>query len=353
MVLFNDTLPPKPKTLFSKCLTWAIRIVLLVIGLFILFVGCLNLLQGKGEAQKGGIEKTLSRVTGKETHIAQLNNFTLFPEIVFDMKGIKNGLFSDTQITVQDFLFRAPGVLLVHRNGVFRDINIKHINFMKDNQAVRSIDSIEVVDEESLPPYISIQFSRPSPLELRLDIEPLATNARGQQDYKIKKSSPFSFHWEDKTLSGRLFTENGKYYITGSGENMDASVSPFFSVDHTNIECFIGEFKFSGSKILIQNGLIKTQGSHTLHNIFPLEINLFEEKIRILESQTDILLSPKDSLIEKSDCAPYLNDTVTFIKNQARPTHRHPELVSGSHAYIHQILKQVQDDGRENDVFNS
>ncbi len=41
---------------------------------------------------------------------------------------------------------------------------------------------------------------------------------------------------------------------------------------------------------------------------------------------------------------------VIFIKNKTHPTPRHPELVSGSGEYMHEILKQVQGDGGKNNV---
>ncbi len=311
MVLFNDTLPPKPKTFWSKFLTWNIRLLLLFIALFFLFVGCLNLIQGNGETQKSGIEKTISGLTHKDTHIRELKTFELFPEIILDFNGIKNGLFSDQHINIQEAFFQAPGVLMMTRNGLFKDIDLKKIDFLKNNDLIHSIETIEIIhkekDNEESTPYVSLQFSFPLLIELRFEIETVSNtpSASGEYTYKIKSHFPFSLHWEDKVISGHFFGEGGKYYITGTGQNLDASEAPFFSIDHTNVSCFIGEFNLSDYTVSFKNGLMKTESMNPLHDVFPLKFNFFTQGIEILDLGPDPLFPPDPKALDKSLCSPY------------------------------------------------
>lgn len=304
MVLFNDTLPPKPKTFFGKCVTWAIRILLFFIALFLLFVGSLNLLQGNSDTQKRGIEKTVSYLSQKDTNIGDLHLFELFPEFHLKFSALKNGMFDDRQINIQDFDFRAPGVLLIKKNGIFRSIDIRHVDFLKDNAVIRSITSINVVDEEGHAPYISLQFSKPRQVELQLGLNLIGRSPYGDSQYELKTSFPFALHMNDTSFSGHFFSDDGKYYITGVGENTDSSLPPFAHNTQENVECFVAEYKISDYKIQIENGIFRTPSGSQNLPITPFEFDPFSDVLNIFEAQEDQPSSSLDiNAIMKSSCA--------------------------------------------------
>ncbi|MBL4589113.1 MAG: hypothetical protein JKY11_03415 [Alphaproteobacteria bacterium] len=304
MVLFNDTLPPKPKTFFGKCVTWAIRIILFFIALFLLFVGSLNLLQGNSDTQKSGIERTISYLSQKNTNIGELHIFELFPEFHLKFSALKNGMFDDRQINIQDFDFRAPGVLIVKKNGVFRSIDVRHLDFLKNNQVMRSITSIKIIDEEKNAPYLSFQFSQPYKAELQVGLNLIGRSPYGDGQYTVKSSFPFTLYIGESSFSGHVFNESDHMYITGVGKNTDSSLSPFTHNTQENVECFVAEYKISDYKIQIENGIFRTPSGSQNLPITPFEFDFFSDVLNKLDTQEDKPSSPLNiNAIMKSSCA--------------------------------------------------
>jgi len=299
MVLFNDTQPPKPPTVFSKCLKWVFRLVLVAMALILLIIGCLNLLQGNGETQKRGIERSIQGFTGKTTNITELKIFQLFPELHIAMKGVHSGLFSKEKIRVYDFDIRAPGISIFKQDGTFRDINIQDISFSKDNAIVRAITSVRVIDEAGLQntsaPHLLIEVSEPSPLQIQLGLDIIGANVQGNRDYRLKPSFPFSITLDQGTLSGHIL-DGG--FITGTA----ALSKSHFGLPAGDIECFFGKLSFEQQSINISNLWVKTQSSN-LVQIPSVHVPAFSQTYR--EDVSSPTPAPE---IKNSTCAAFMEE---------------------------------------------
>lgn len=284
MVLFNDTLPPKPKTLFSKCLTWFLRILFTLITLTLICLGCLNLLQGNGDTQKSGLEKTIDSLTGRQTNIRQLGSFQLFPELHIQMNGIKNGLFSDKSIHVQSFDVKAPGVSIFTQNGIFNHIDIQGIQFLSGTDLIHRIDSIYISDENKISPRLIINFSKPQNLKVELELK---------DHYKLKKNALVNIHWDGGQIEGRLMNNT---FFTGKG----SIHSSILDLPEEDIDCFFARFSLSANGLKLSNIWLKSE-SESLKASPEIQFSYFDQP-----SLGDVSKLMYDPQITNSACASFI-----------------------------------------------
>lgn len=287
MVLFNDTLPPKPPTLIGKCLTWALRLVLLIIVLFGFFVGSLNLLQGTGDTQKSGLEKTINALTNRSTNITKLIKFELFPELHVAFKGVKNGLFSDRYASVYSFKLRAPGSSLFNQSGVIREIDIQHLKFIEDGNLIHHIEQVYIDAEDKQNQKLIIEFIKPKDLSVTIGLT-------GTTNLKIAKDAPFSVTWNDNSLHGYL-TDDG--FITGTGSLKE----PTLGLQAGQLDCFFGKLSLSSQYLGISDLWAKTS-KEDLTKIPSVSFTTFSQPT--FAEASDMIY---DEDIKNSTCANFLN----------------------------------------------
>ena len=284
MVLFNDTLPPKPKTLLSKCLTWFLRILFIVITLTLICLGCLNLLQGNGDTQKSGLEKTIDSLTGRQTNIRQLEAFQMFPELHIQMSGIRNGLFSDKSIHVRSFDVKAPGVSIFTKSGVFNHLDIQNIEFLLGTDLVHSIENVRIIDKGDSSPYLVLEFLKPKDLKIEIELK---------DHYKLKGNAQVFVKWNGGEIDGYLI--NNTFFI-GQG-NVARSI---LGIQEGNIDCFFSRFSLSAEGLKFSNVWIKNN-SDELKVIPSILIPYFEQPS--LGEVSKLMYDPQ---ITNSACAPFI-----------------------------------------------
>lgn len=285
MVLFNDTLPPKPPTLLSKCLKWSLRVIIFFVIIFGFFVGSLNLLQGNGNTQKRGIEKTIDAFTNRSTNISDLIAFELFPELRIEFKGMKNGLFSDEQINAYSFKLRAPGSSVFTKASVVRDIDIQHLKFIKNGNLIHHISHIYIDQSINAKPQLIIKFDQPKELTIKIGLE-------GTTHFKIVKDIPFSVEWSNGEINGYIM-DTGFITGTGSLKNALSDIKP------GEIQCFFGKLEKSEQGFDISNLWIK-QPQNELDKVSSLNISPFSSLV--FKEQSKQIYSDN---IKNSPCASF------------------------------------------------
>ena len=160
----------------------------------------------------------------------------------------------DRYISAYSVELRAPGSSIFNRSDVtIRDLDIQHLKFMKDTHLIHQIEHAKLNLTNKQAPQLEIAFQKPKGLIINIGLD-------GVHDYKIKKNSPFSIHWQDgNILNGYII---GGQFITGTG----SLTKPAFGMTRGNIECFFGEIAVSKkginiSKLWVKHCLLYTSPS--------------------------------------------------------------------------------------------
>lgn len=311
MVLFNDTQPEKPKSLFRQCLKWTFRILLFLIVIILVCIGCLNMLQGTGQTQKNGIQKTIESFTGKQTQIRKLEAFQFFPEFHVAFKGLENGLFSEKQIKAYSVNVRAPGAMVFTRNGLFRELEIHHLEFLKDSEIIHHIENVSIVPEpktepktgsqagtESAPPSarLVINFNKPQDLKITFTLS-------NGPDYKFSKDAPFVITWPEGRIEGHLMNNDNTRFVTGKA-SLNA---PLGTLPVGNIECFFAELSMYDYKLAIHDLWAVASGLKTVAQFPAIDFDAFNAS----PISKDLSTRLPAAEIKQSACAPFLQDSLT------------------------------------------
>ncbi len=117
------------KTIRSKILSWLIRLCIAFLITVILFIIFINLLNGKGDFQRGIVEGVFSSFTNSEVTIGRLDGAYFFPDIILKASDIKGTDFKTKKLKwkAETVEFRISMRSLIGGIDKYKFLNVENI----------------------------------------------------------------------------------------------------------------------------------------------------------------------------------------------------------------------------------
>ncbi len=221
MVLFNDMDGYKKPTVFGKIMKWGFRILIVVICLFLFFIGSLNLLQGTGDAQRNGLASAIGELSSSKVDIGILQTFKLFPQLIIDAQNIRFEEFETgkPKVLLDDFHFEGPGSVVFTKSSIFNDIRLLNMRFLQNGLTALSVDRADVkqIDEDQNHLSVTGTFGDES-YELMMPLESWVSKRDDNRYFKFQDGFPFVFKMADTNIQGALVAnDDGQMIVFAKG----------------------------------------------------------------------------------------------------------------------------------------
>ncbi|MGE4313481.1 MAG: hypothetical protein AB7E85_04330 [Pseudobdellovibrionaceae bacterium] len=252
MVLFNDTEPKSAPTLFGTIVKWLFRLVLILVCFIAFFIGALNLLHGKGEAQRRGLEGALADVTGLQTEIGALNEFKLFPRLIVDVSDVTlsdpNGRGLVAHI---DYMrFAAPGVIVLTRSNRFSNLEMSHLVFFENGLPALDIGKVAPkTDPETKKTKLVMEgeVKKSEPFNLSTALDTLVAGKDENALYAFATRLPFTLDQGKDSFAGKLYAGPNGFVLSGAG-HFDAN-----DKEKVDVACLMADLSVKAFTVQLAN----------------------------------------------------------------------------------------------------